>query len=504
MLNIGNSVALVALLAWPLVVFMLFRVLTIERALIWSILGGYMFLPQLSEINLPGIPAFNKETLPNLAAFAGCLFVLGRLPAILPETRIGKLVLVMFMISPAVTVLNNLEPVRFGFESFGAFHIFDPSSLERFQLPGMRIYDAVSALANQLFVMLPFFLARTILNTPEALREILVALVVAGLIYSLPMLFEVRFSPQLHTWVYGFIQHDFGQAMRGGGFRPYVFMPHGLWVAFFAFMCAMAAAAMLRLSEPARRGRMVLLTLFMVGLVVLCKSLGTLLMTLVFVPVLLVLRPRQHLTIAMLIAVVVLAYPMLRGSNLVPTGALVERAAAIDPERAQSLDYRFTMEDRILVHVEQKMLFGWGGWGRFVPHDPMTGTSSVVVDGTWIITIGHFGWLGYLALFGLLTLPLLTLWWYARKRLAPPVPLPVSAVALILAVNLLDLLPNDTLIPFTWLMAGALLGYAESLGRAADAARIAALRTRHTAMALTGAAGSPEQPPPRPARRTVL
>jgi len=37
------------------------------------------------------------------------------------------------------------------------------------------------------------------------------------------------------------------------------------------------------------------------------------------------------------------------------------------------------------------------------------------------------------------------------------------AVTLILAVNLFDLLPNDTLIPFTWLMAGAVLGHAEAL-----------------------------------------
>jgi hypothetical protein len=36
-------------------------------------------------------------------------------------------------------------------------------------------------------------------------------------------------------------------------------------------------------------------------------------------------------------------------------------------------------------------------------------------------------------------------------------------MGLILAANLLDLLPNATLIPFTWLMAGALLGEAERL-----------------------------------------
>jgi len=489
MIGIGNNVALVALLVWPLVVFVLFRALTPERALIWSILGAYMALPQLSEINLPGIPGLNKETIPNLAAFAACTFMLGRRPRLLPESWIGKLVILLFAISPVVTVLNNLEPVQFGVEYFGTLQIYDPTHLERERLPGLRIYDSVSALAKQILTMLPFFLAYSFLNTSKGIHEILVALVVAGLLYALPMLFEIRFSPQLHTWVYGFFQHEFEQAMRGEGFRPLVFMPHGIWVAFFAFMCTMAAVALTKLAPPHRKGWMVLLVAFMLVLVVLCKTYGAIALTLVFVPILLFLRPRIHLAIAAMICTVVLAYPMLRGAGFVPTDAILAQLEAINPDRAHSLAYRFDNEDQILAHVERKQLFGWGGWGRFVPYDPTTGTTRVIVDGTWIITIGHYGWLGYLGLFGLLTLPLLTLWWNDKKPLAPPVPLSVSAVALILAANLLDLIPNDTLIPFTWLMAGAVLGYAETLGRVSEAARLEALRTRQQRMLVSGAVG---------------
>lgn len=36
-----------------------------------------------------------------------------------------------------------------------------------------------------------------------------------------------------------------------------------------------------------------------------------------------------------------------------------------------------------------------------------------------------------------------------------------AGLALILAFNMIDLLPNATLTPLTWLIAGALLGYAE-------------------------------------------
>lgn len=503
MINIGNSIALLALLTWPLVVFVMFRALTIERALIWSILGGYMLLPQMSEINLPGIPAFNKETIPNLAAFAGCLFILGRLPSLLPESWTGKFLLGLLLISPSITALTNLEPVQFGTTTLGTMEVYDPSNLERAALPGLRAYDAVSSLVNQFILMLPFFLARKILGTAEGMREILVALVIAGMIYALPMLFEMRFSPQLHTLLYGFFQHDFLQTIRWGGFRPIVFMPHGIWVAFFAFMCAMAAAALVRLSDPPGRGRMLFLLMLMAGLVVISKTLGAVIFMLIFVPILLALRPRAQLAISALIATVVLVYPALRGAGLVPVDALVARISSFNPDRAQSLGFRFDNEDLILAHVEQKMLFGWGGWGRFFPHEPGTGTSDVVVDGTWVIVIGQYGWLGYIAFFGLLAFPLLALWRQARKRFAPPVPVSVCAVALILAANMVDLVPNDTLIPFTWLLAGALLGYAEALARADSPARGQSLRRQRENLQVGEAeAAVPEKSPPK--RRTIL
>ncbi len=504
MIQIGNVFALLALLGWPLAGVALFRRLPPERALIWSILGAYMILPQLSAINLPLVPSLNKETIPNLVAFGCCLAYWGRMPHLLPESRIARLLLVLFIVSPAITVLTNLEPIRFGVDRFGTLQLVDPNALTLGGLPGLRAYDSASALVGQVFLMLPFFLARELLRTEAAIREILLALVIAGAIYALPMLWEVRFSPQLHTKLYGFFQHDFLQAVRNGGFRPFVFMPHGLWVAFFAFMVTMAAAARARIAEPGSAGKKLLLVLCGLGLVVICKSLGALIFTLVFVPVVLILRPRAHLALAALLAAVVIAYPLLRGTGLVPTDAIVERVAELSEERAQSLEYRFTNEDLIIGHVAEKPLFGWGGWGRFMVFDPATGETDTIVDGMWVITIGQSGWLGYIGMFGLLALPLLGLWWESRRSGATPVPLAVSTLALILAVNMLDLLPNATLIPFTWLMAGALLGYAESLRRATTAAQAARLRQHHGGVVLgldptPGAEGAPPRPP-----RTLL
>jgi hypothetical protein len=90
-----------------------------------------------------------------------------------------------------------------------------------------------------------------------------------------------------------------------------------------------------------------------------------------------------------------------------------------------------------------------------------------VTDGVWIIVIGSYGWLGYIAQFGLLTLPTLMLAFGRRSSALTPA---TAGLGLVMAANLLDLLPNATQIPFTWLMAGALLGEAERLALARRAA----------------------------------
>lgn len=503
MIELGNTFALLALLGWPVVTIILFRKLSQMRALIWSILGAYMLLPQLSAINLPLIPPLNKESIPNLMAFAICVSYWGKMPRIMPEARIGRLLVVMFLISPAITVLNNMDAVQFGIDQFGSMRLVDANALEQGGLPGMRFYDSASALAQQIIFFLPFFLAREALRSVEAMREILLALVIAGAIYALPMLYEVRFSPQLHTMLYGFFQHDFIQAIRNGGFRPFVFMPHGLWVGFFAFMVTMAAAARARAAPPGERGKRMLVVAFGVGLVLLCKSMGPILFTAAFVPIILFFRPRLHLVVASMLVTLVISYPLLRGAGLVPTEALVAQVGTISAERQQSLEYRFDNEQDILNHVSERPLFGWGGWGRFMVYDPATGQSGTVVDGQWIISIGHYGWLGFLAVFGLLALPVLSLTRQAWRRGAPPIPVEVSALALVLGVNMLDLLPNATLIPFSWLIAGALLGYAEDLKRALDAAKVSRLRQAHRGVVL-GLPANPVTRPVREGRRTVL
>ncbi len=105
-------------------------------------------------------------------------------------------------------------------------------------------------------------------------------------------------------------------------------------------------------------------------------------------------------------------------------------------------------------------MFGWGDWGRNRLYDPETGRDASVTDGYWIITVSSFGWAGFLAKFGLLALPVLAVLRRHRRTGEEPRPI-IAGTCLLAAISMAELLPNSTLPPWTWLIAGALLGYAE-------------------------------------------
>src|SRR5207248_1739976 len=76
--------------------------------------------------------------------------------------------------------------------------------------------------------LVPYLAGRLYLGDRDSFRDLVAAVLVGGLVYLPLCLVEIRFSPQLHLWVYGFLQHDFSQTIRFDGYRPMVFMQHGL------------------------------------------------------------------------------------------------------------------------------------------------------------------------------------------------------------------------------------------------------------------------------------
>ncbi|SLN42917.1 hypothetical protein ROG8370_01812 [Roseovarius gaetbuli] len=443
-----NGLAYLMLAVWPLVTLVMFRRWPIERALIWSLLGAYMFLPPPpAAFDFPLMPPLTKESLPSVVTFAICLFYYGRQAPLLPRARLARALVVLFIFSPIATVLGNTEPVFYG--SIG--------------LPALGLKDMVALVLLQFILILPFLMARQILATPQGLRELVGALFVGGMIYSLPMLLEVRLSPQLNIWIYGYFQHNFEQMIRDGGFRPIVFMYHGLWVAFFTVMSITCAIALAREADGRRRATLIGAALYLGVVLVLCKSLGSLLYGIYLAPLALLLPVRLQLRIAAAMVLVAISYPVLKGAGLVPVDWLLEQAGRASPERANSLRFRLDNEDILMERAYLKPLFGWGSWGRNHILNPVTGIIETVTDGRWIILIGIYGWVGYMAEFGLIALPILMLWGNARRLGWQDISPLLGPVALLLAINLIDMLPNATLTPLTWLFAGTLLGIAERM-----------------------------------------
>lgn len=466
-----------ALLVWPLVAIWLFARLPFERAIIWSVVGSYLFLPSSFAIDLPGLPPMDKQSLPNLMLLVIVPFLAPRRFRILPPGRLAKALLGLLVVGAVLTVWTNTDSILAG---------------DRV-LRGLAPYDALSHSGRQLLLIVPFLVAAQYLASAEAHREILKVFLVAGLAYSLLMLFEVRMSPQLHRLVYGYFPHSFAQQARWGGFRPVVFLQHGLWVAFFAMTITVAAAALWRDAKARSSGRAgqpganpkgyLYATGYLAVVVVSCKSLASMLYTAVLLPIVLMLRTRTQVLIASVMVLVALTYPALRGADLVPTGTLLEWAEAIGPQRADSLRFRFDNEDLLLDHASTRPLFGWGLWGRNRVFDQETGADLSTTDGYWIIIIGVSGWAGYMAIFGLLSLPVLLMLRHMHRARHVEVPIVTAALALLLGINMIELLPNATITPLTWLVAGSLLGHAARKDiRVADAVA----------------------PAPPPAARTVL
>lgn len=443
-----NALATLVLATWPLVTVFLFLKLPPGRAVIATILVGYLFLPEPpAGFDFPLIPPLDKHTIPALSALVMWVWLYGPKGGFLPRSGPVVVLFLIFVFSPIFTTLMNMTPVYWG----------------EFMIQGMGLKDAPALIIKQVLLVLPFLMARRFLSTAEDQRDLLFAFMIGGLVYSIPMLIEIRLSPLLNLWIYGYFQHDFIQTIRFGGFRPMVFLYHGIWAAFFLLMAIVSAFALWKTRQIKSNWKLLVCALYLTGVLVLSKSLGAWIFAAALIPTIVLIGSRWQMRLAVCIASFAIAYPALKGIDVVPQDRLLEVIANFDEDRAQSLGFRFGNEDLLLERAQERPLFGWGNFDRNQVLDPATGEVITVTDGRWVILIGQFGWLGFIAEFGLLILPVLMLWRDTHYRTPDSYSPLIVPLSLMLAVNVFDMLPNATLTPLTWLMAGALTGYAESL-----------------------------------------
>jgi hypothetical protein len=424
------------ILIWPIVTAVLFSQLRHKEAIIWSMLAGYLLLPVRTVIEIPVVIDLDKTSITGISSFVFALAFARRRVKIVPRNLVLVLLCLVFVLSPLVTTYGNRDPLVYASQV----------------IPGMSNYDGLGAVQINIAIIMPFLLGYAYLRDEESHRLILMALVMAGLAYTPLMLVEMRLSPQLHKWVYGFFPHDFTQMMRGDGYRPVVFLGHGLVVAIFTCIVLVATTGLARFKRRMFDLPIGLLVVYLMVVLILCRSVGAILIAIVFVPIAAFASTRAMKIVAMCVGLVILSYPMLRQSGVVGGGGFERVVASFSSDRAASLETRTRNEDMLMEKWSERPMFGWGTWGRNRVFSKGWGTDVSITDGGWVSVGGSFGYVGYFACFGLLCFGLLARHTRGKQKLA----LPTAILMMVVCANLMDLIPNSSLTPITWLLAGAI------------------------------------------------
>ena len=440
--------------------FVLFAKLPPTRAALFLLIGAILFAPELVSIELPFLSPIGKNALASLCAFIGLVATSnGRIRRAKLFGRADALIPVM-LLSGAAATLTNLDTLTYG-----------PTVLA-----GFGVHNIIRPIASDfLGWVFPYWIGRICVQTEDDVRELVKVFVTLGAAYLPLILVELRFSPQMHAWVFGYAQHDFSQTVRAGGYRPMVFMEHGLALAIFLFILA-------SLTLAARRQRLSILgfslrswAIIFSVVIVAAKSTGALIFLVLVLLLTLLLRERAILRISAVIAALVIVYPISRAEKWFPVQQTLEMFGGRSSERSRSLEFRFINEDMLLEKAMLRPWFGWGGNARARVFDE-SGRDISVTDGAWIIILGNGGVLGFLCRFGFLSLPI----WRATRRANNTSKMTggiVGGFAVMLALAEADLIPNGMFNVLPVLLAGALMGIVDAAPHGGGGRRlIAALR----------------------------
>lgn len=419
----------------PFVIFLFAKIKPPHRAAIAGFLLGWMFLPQY-DYHLPALPTYDKTSA------AGYAILLG---AFIHDRKAFS----RFKFHPC-----DLPVILWCFSSFC-------SSISN----RLGAYDGGSAMLNKIMTwFVPYYIGRIYFDDVKKLKELAIGILLGALIYIPFCWIEFAISPRLHKMLYGFHVGNFAQTKRSGGYRPMVFMKHGL-------MCGMWMASGtltgIRLYFSKNIGKKIPLlnlpsfltiALLFVTLVLL-KSFGALMLMIggAFA-IMFITRWRMIIPFA-LICIIPVAYEITRGTGLWDAQDLIDASLSIsNAERADSLAFRIKNENVLVQKALDQKWFGWGGWKRsFIFNN--AGIAVSVPDGLWVLAFGQNGLFGLTALTLTLLVPqLLFMRMFPARKWRDQAVAAVAPLAVLLGLFMIDNLFNDMFNPTMLLSAGGITG----------------------------------------------
>lgn len=467
-----------AMYGWLPLVLGLFMIMPPKRAVLWAFFLAWLFLP-MAKYDLPKVPDYTKMSATCYGVVLGVMiFDFGRLTMFRP--KLIDLPIVIFCIfTPILSAYTNR--------------------------PALTLYDGLSeSIALSTAWLLPYFIGRLYFTDLKDMRTLALCFLAGALAYAPICWFEARFSPQLHRLLYGFHQHHFVHALRGGFFfhyRPRGFMQSGLMTATWMCSAALIAWCFWIGKTKINFGKWVpsalLIMLILVPTAIIGKGMGAMLLAFGGFGVLLMTKYLNTRVFMIALLCVAPMFALTRAQGLWDGSSVIAEIEKVNPDRAWSLQYRFDNDTVLVKKAVQRPVFGWGGYGRNLVRS-QDGEKMAITDGMWILLLGKMGFVGLFSFMLALAMPtILFVKRYPPRMWLTPAVAPAAGLATVLALYQIDCLFNAMENPLFFLLAG---GMCSAMTATMLVARRKTVDTPATALPPRGAADDADQA--RPSRPT--
>ena len=432
-----------AMFGWPPLIVYLFRWLPSGWAFPISFVMGFLFLPQ-AVFPISGLPSYSRMAATTLGVIiATLLFDIKRFRSI--QFNWFDIPILIWCLCPFATSITN----------------------------DLGWYDGFRAASDQTIGWgAPYFLGRLYLQELEAFRKLAILIFVGAILYIPFCLFEFRAGPVVHEMIYGFSVAPYINAARPIGYRPVVFLTTGLMTGIWLMMATILGVWLWKTGVFKQLWGVHIK--WFIGAItfafILSQSMSALISTVMGITILFLAKWARTAFMLLILIVALPAYLYFPSTgNMDIDGTISIVMQTMGPNRAFSLETRFRAEEVLVAKARERMIFGWGGWGRNRVLD-LLGKDVAITDSQWVLAYGTTGMIGLVSFTVWLLLPTVVFilyfpayLWHDR-RLAP-----VAAMAVILPFYMLDCIlnamPNAIIIIINGGMTTLLLRRAETSNR---------------------------------------